>query len=272
MSVRSSSFRSKRHRNKRIKHNFYKYSGIGLGVLSIFFSFVFLARADFLRVTTVDIQGNELVNKETIQGIADAELSSKSLWFFPKNNFFLFPRELTENKIRNQSSTIADVSVSFDGFKKVLVDVKEYKPAYLWCDSLEREKCYFMDNRGYVFSESADFSTGVLFSYYGLIEGDNPITQTYLPEDKFKELNSFVDSLKLLKMSPVGLNALGEDDFEVYLSTGGKVLFSSREPFLTTFENLETVVTEQAKTNPNFLNELEYVDVRFTSKVFVKLK
>jgi hypothetical protein len=129
-----------------------------------------------------------------------------------------------------------------------------------------------MDRSGYIFTESADFSTGVLFTYYGLVDGKEPIGKTYLPQDKFKELNSFIDSLKLLRMTPVGLNSLGADDFEIYLSNGGKIIFSSHEPFLTTFENLETVVAEQQRLYPDFLTRLDYVDVRFTSKVFVKLK
>ncbi len=243
-----------------------------MGILSIFFSFVFITRADFLKVKNVDVTGNEIVNKASIQEIAEQELGAKRFWFFPKNNFLLFPRKLIENKIRNQFTTVADVSVSFEGISKLLVNVVEYKPTYLWCDSSESKKCYFMDNHGYIFTQSAGFSSGVLFTYYGNIDATDPIGKTYLPEDKFKELNAFVDSLKLLKMTPIGLNSLSTDDYEILLSGGGKVIFSSREPFLTTFENLETVVTEQNKIHSDFLANLDYVDVRFTSKVFVKMK
>lgn len=272
MSVRSSSFRSKRQRNKRLKHAFYKYGGIGLGILSIFFSLVFITRADFIKVKGVDVFGTEIVNKASIEEIAEQELGAKSFWVFPKSNFLLFPRNSIEKKIRNQFTTVADVSVSFEGLSKLLVNVVEYKPAYLWCNSVVREKCYFMDNRGYIFTESADFSSGVLFTYYGRIDDAEPIGKTYLPEQKFKELNGFVDSLKLLKMSPIGLNSLSEDDYEVLLSGGGKVIFSSRETFLTTFENLETVVAEQNKIHTDFLTTLDYIDVRFASKVFVKMR
>ena len=69
------------------------------------------------------------------------------------------------------------------------------------------------------------FSSGVLFTYYGNIDATDPIGKTYLPEDKFKELNAFVDSLKLLKMTPIGLNSLSTDDYEILLS-GGVRLFS----------------------------------------------
>ncbi len=272
MSVRASSFRSKKHRNKRVKHNLYKYGGIGLGVLSIFFSLFLIARADFLKVKDVAIQGTEIISKDAVRQIADSELGAKSFWFFPKNNFLLFPRKLTESKIKNQFATVANVSVSFGGLNKLLVNVQEYKPAALWCDSMSRDKCYLMDNRGYIFNEAAGFSQGALFTYYGLVDKTSPIGKTYLTEDKFKELNSFIDSLKLLKMSPVGLNSIGEGDYEVYLSGSGKVIFSDREPFLTTFENLESVVAEQNKIDSNFIADLEYVDVRYNSKVFMKLK
>jgi hypothetical protein len=129
-----------------------------------------------------------------------------------------------------------------------------------------------MSENGFIFSESADFTDDVLFTFYGLVEADDPIGKTYTSNEKFVELNYFVESMKLLDISPVGLSARGQGDFELRLLSGGQILFSDREDFLNTFENLETIISEQTRLDKDFLKKLEYIDIRFSSKVFVKMK
>lgn len=270
MSVRAS-LRSRQHRHKRIKHRLYKYGGLTLSILSIFYVGVLIVRADFMRVGTVAVQGTQIVPKEEIEQLVAAENSAMILGFLPKDNIALVPKREIEQKILNQFSTVANVSVGLSGLDKLIVNVEEYKPEYLWCVSLARDKCFFMNSDGYVFVESAGFSQGVLFTYYGLLDGEKPVGQTFLPLEDFRDLNRFIDSMKLLSLTPVGLNARGEDDFEILLSNGGSILFSNREPFLTTFENLETIIADQSRTNKNFLSRIEYIDVRFASKAFIKL-
>jgi hypothetical protein len=69
---------------------------------------------------------------------------------------------------------------------------------------------------------------------------------------------------------------LCEGDFELLLSaeggSGGSIFFSNHEPVLTTFENIETIIDEQTRLDKEFLSKLDYIDVRFSSKAFVKLK
>ena len=211
------------------------------------------------------------LSHETLWCLSD-DRESRRLWIFSKNNVFLYPRKTIENRIYEQSTAIENVSVSFDGLKTISVKIREYGQDYLWCDSEARARCYFMDSNGYIFSESADFFKNVLFTYYGLADGNKPIGQTYLPEAEFAELNKFIDSAKLLKLVPIGLIARAEGDFELLLTSGGSILFSNREPFLTTFENLETIIAEQTRLEKEFLKRLDYIDVRFTSKAFVKLR
>ncbi len=275
MSRRGSSLVSKRLKStkgKKKNAHLYLYGTVVGSVLVIIFGIIFLARSHAVRVQTVVISGNEIVKKEEIEKIVTEARGERFLWIIPKDDIILFPREDVTKKILEQYPTIANASVSFSGLHTLAVVVREYKPRYLWCDSVKREKCYFMDDRGYIFTEAAGFSEGVLFTYYGLIDPAQPIGNMYLPLPMFTELNKFAESLKLLKVTPVGLNVLGQDDFELHLSTGSTILFSNREDFLQTFANLETIIAEQTRLNKNFLAELDYIDVRFTSKAFVKLK
>lgn len=269
---RASSFRSRRLQDKRKKAIVHKYVGGILFLVITILGLSLLSRAEFARVGKVVVEGNELIRTEVLKQIVDSTLESSYLKLFSKNNFVLFPRGKIEKQIQQQFATVGAASVSFDGFKTVLVKVIEHEPAHLWCDSAARDHCYFMDANGFIFSESADFSKNVLFTYYGLVDPGQPIGKTFMPQKEFTELKEFIDSLQLLKLTAVGLNARSEGDFELHLSPGGSILFSNKEDFLTTFENLETTVTEETKKDPNFLRRLEYIDVRFASKAFVKLK
>jgi len=233
---------------------------------------IFLIRSNLVRLHSVVVSGNEIVKREAIEEIISESRRDSLFWIIPKDNVVLFSRSKLKTKIQERLSTIAHTEVSFTDFYTLEVKVREHKPTYLWCASLLREKCYFMNESGFIFNEAAGFSEGVLFTYYGLVDTAAPIGKTYLPVEKFIELNKFTESLRLLKIVPVGLNVLEQDDYEIHLSSGSTILFSGREDFLQTFANLETIITEQLRSNKNFLAEVDYIDVRFVSKAFLKLK
>lgn len=232
---------------------------------------ILLLHLDRVRIKNVLIEGNQIVDAKSIREIIDATLHSSYVWVIPKDNRLLFPKRAVKDEIITRFKSIAELNLSFEGAETLIVMIKEHDPAFLWCASEAREICYFMNTQGYIFASSADFSQSVLFTYYGLISGE-PISQNFLDAKKFAELNQFVESLKLLKIMPIGLKAREEGDFELLLASGGSVLFSSREDYMTTFENLETIIAEQVRQDPEFLSKLDYVDVRFSSKAFIKTK
>ncbi len=275
--VRSvSSLGSKKLQERKRKIRLYKYGGGFLAVVAIVAGLSFLSRASFVRVGNIEVEGTKISKSSEVSGIVQDELNSSYLWIFSRNNISLFSRSGVEKKIYAQSTAIKHASVSFDGLKKINVKITEYEPKYLWCDSETRDHCYFMDSRGYIFSESAGFSSNVIFTFYGLVDPAAPIGKTYMSETAFADATKFIDSMSLLRLSPIGFIARGEGDFELLLSsgsgTGGSIFFSNHEPVLTTFENIETIIDEQTRLDKDFLLKLDYIDVRFSSKAFVRLK
>ncbi len=274
-----SSLGSKKLQNKKRKSRLYKYGGALFVFVVLLIGFVFLSHASFVRVAQIEVRGAKISDVETLSGVVKTELESSFLWIFSKNNIFLFSRADVEKKMYAHSTAIKKASVSFSGLKKINVNITEYEPKYLWCDSETRDRCYFMDSKGYIFSESAGFSSAVIFTFYGLVDPVNPIGKTYMSEAAFGDAVKFIDSMSLLRLEPIGLVARGEGDFELLLSaegaaggSGGSIFFSNHEPVLTTFENIETIIDEQTRLDKEFLAKLDYIDVRFSSKAFVKLK
>jgi cell division septal protein FtsQ len=272
MSGRVSSLRSKQQKTKRRKTRLYKYVGLLTLFALVFGGLIFLFRADFLKIKNVSVSGNTLVPESVIKEIAWQKMNNAHFFVLPKNNIVIYPKRNIEKEILEKFRTVMDVKINRGSGGVINIQITEYKPKYLWCNGLSREKCYFMSENGFIFSESADFTDDVLFTFYGLVEADDPIGKTYTSNEKFVELNYFVESMKLLDISPVGLSARGQGDFELRLLSGGQILFSDREDFLNTFENLETIISEQTRLDKDFLKKLEYIDIRFSSKVFVKMK
>lgn len=242
----------------------------------VFFLFLIIGaawttHANFSQISSIEINGNKLISNEKIKEIIKEETDKPIAWFFSKNNFFLFPRGKIEDRLFERFKHLTAANVSFNGVRVLSITIKEREPKFLWCRSPEKTECYFMDEEGYIFSEGANFSDGVYFTYYGLVEGD-PIDQRFLSFDSFKKINSFTESLRQLSVEPESLIARSETDFELNISTGGKILFSSKEDFWTTFTNLEAIITEQRRKDKDFLSKLDYIDLRFGSKAFYKLK
>ncbi len=269
-----SSLRSKRFQTKKRKTLVYKYVGIAAFVALLVGGLAYMTHVDAVQITKIHVEGNKIVSRSDLESIVTEAQNARVLGIFSRNNVALFPRSDTRDQVTSRFKAIASATAAFDGLHTLTLSVQELEPAYLWCDSELREHCYFMDSHGYIFSESADFSQNILFTFYGLIDPAKPIGATYMDSQQFAEIIKFVASTKQLDLDPIGLvvSDQGLGDFTLLLAGGGKVLFSDREPYLTVYENLEAVVHEQKKTQPDFVTRLDYIDVRFANKAFIKLK
>lgn len=272
MGVGVSSLRSKRLRTKKRKVLIRKIT-IVLGLLVfLFVGSAVLSRSDYAKVKNVYIVGNKTVDVREIEEIINQKLRSSYLWFVSKDNVALYPRRAVEREILDRSRAIVAASVYFSDLHTIAVELKEHEPAYLWCDSPARAKCYFMNSHGYIFSESADFAENILFTYYGLIDPDQPIGQGFLSEDQFVEVNNFVSGVESIGFETISLNAISQNDFEVGTATGGRIIFSNRENPSVTLGNLEAFISEKVRHERDFISKIDHLDARFGSKLFLKLK
>lgn len=233
---------------------------------------VWLSRIQALAINTVQVSGNVGIESSDIQSIANAHLAGTYAAVFPKSNKLLYPKKAIEQDIRTHFPSISTLTI--DTEKNSLdVSISERKPAYVWCKGSPTKSetdCYFMDDKGYIFSEAPNFSGDAYFAFYGLISDDNPIGKTFLGPDQFTALEQFRASLKQENIIITSYLAKAEDVSEVYLSTGGKIIFkASQNPetlaasLILLKKNTDLFKSENAKS-------LEYIDLRFGNKVFYK--
>jgi cell division septal protein FtsQ len=266
---------SGRFAQKRQEAFNFKVALLVLVIVIIALGFSSLLGIDRILIKEVEIEGNSVIFDKEIKEIVHENLSGSYFYLFQKSNFLLFPKEAIKKEILKEFERVEDVDFSIENFEKLTISIKERRPHYLYCGDFvkEEEKCFFLDNDGLIYSTSPTFSGNVFIRFYGPINGDNPVGKVFLPESKFKSLTSFFNSLMQARLEPIRLERLEDDDIEVYLESGGKIIFNLKQDMTKLSEDLNSILEDPAfEQERENISDLEYIDLRFGNKVYYKFR
>jgi len=249
-------------------------------VLYYFIFFIFFISLMILGLTTnrarinnIVVSGNSSVSTEDIMKLVDNELNKNYLWIIPTDNIFLLRRNEIKDDILNNIKKIGLVNVYVDGTNKISLAVVEREARNLWCDGIptNSKTCYFIDSNGFVFEESPIFSEGTFAKYFGLINSDNPIGQSYF-QGNFKNISGLYGGLKNMLFQPKYFNALSDKEYEVYIDGGGKILINNSKSFDSSLQNLQALINNgYIKTDAVSISKIKFIDLRFGNKVNFEL-
>ncbi len=266
-------------REKRRRLFWIRFNIILFFALVIIFTLAILSGHQKVSIQNFLIEGNGAVSTNQILNIAQTDISGRYLGLFARKNILLFPRLKIENDILNQIKTIKDVDVSWVDWQTVRIKVVERKPHSVWCGDdfqVKEQTCYFVDETGYVFSLAPAFSGTLFIKDYSYVEAENPIGFTILPQGIYLKIFSLIDILADYKISVSAwqvVEVAGGLDFTFILENGPKILFNDREGgFVASFQNLLTALDAGKIDLRNEENNIDYVDLRFESKVVVGKK
>ncbi len=238
-------------------------------ILVVFGGIVAISHLPQFSIDNVKLEGNTFSSTNNILHTAEDDLSGDYFKLFSKSNIFIFPKRKIESDILAQYPPIKSISIKRSSLKEIQITVLERKQQFLWC---RLDQCYFMDSSGFIFNVAPAFSTDLYFTYYGLIELENPVGQNYLSLDKFDGVVRFVNNVKKLGISTDYVKATDNNNFELHLLSGGKILFNTNQPLDETISNLQTVTDKNNASGTSVdLSKIEYLDLRFGNKVFYKL-
>ncbi len=248
----------------------------------------FLSKISSLSIKSVEIRGANILDPQSIKDNVNLALNGNYFYLFSKHNVFLYP----EKKIKKQLSSIPRIksfNVYKENFSNLVVDITERENKYTWCgndipadnSNPKDNKCYFMDNAGYIFDEAPYFSGNVYFRFFGKIKQsiDNPSGSYFMP-DSFEKITSFKNTLEGMNIKLSAFLAKEDGDMEFYLSSdpvltnAPKIIFKSDADFEKLAENLQAVMTVEPlksyfdKKGPSLL----YIDLRFGNKVYYKFQ
>ena len=247
-----------------------------IGFSLIITGLAYLSRLEKLNITGIEVVGNKIVDGETIGATAESELSGSYLWLFPKTNFLFYPKNKIINNLYDKFKTLKDISLSVKNQKILQIAVFERIALYTWCGIMPPEKsnsdqkCYFLDEAGFIFDEAPYFSGEVYFKFYG------KVFQNYT--DIFSQLILLKENLENMGLKPIALYVAEDGNAKIFLSRGNdshpEILFKSSDDVEKIAENLETALTTdplQAELKKKF-SSLVYIDLRFGNKVYYKFK
>ncbi len=235
-----------------------------------------------LTIQNIEITGNAVLTQEELRDYVKEKISGNYFKLFSKSNIFIYPKSKTEKSIMQDFFRLESVNFSFKNLKSIAVHVEERKPFAVWCSSeivdktvVFHDECYFIDKEGFVFSQAPDFSGNVYVRYYGLITlADTSASRQFFPSEEFKKVSSFITQIDSLGFHITDAVLYEDSDVELYTVSGGKILLTTREDFSVTFENFQSLLGDKTSVSDksNFIEKLDYVDLRFGKKLYFKLR
>lgn len=249
-----------------------------VGLIIILVALSFLSRLDKLNIQDVEISGNKVLDGDVLKRAVEGDISGSYLWLFPKTNIFFYPENAIEKDLNNKFKRIKDISIRLKDRKTLEVVLTERKPLYTWCGAAmpttpdASQKCYFLDDDGFIFDEAPYFSGEVYFKFYGPAQAGS-----YFLAQNFKQLISLKETLESMKLKPVVLDAENQD-VKIFLSatqtSTPEIIFKLDADYQKIAENLQAALaTEPLKIDFNKkYSSLLYIDLRFGNKVYYKFR
>lgn len=241
-----------------------------------------------VRISHIQIFGADARQSADLSAYATEAIQGSYWGIIPRDSIFFFPEARVRADILAAHPDIAAISIFRSGLTELSIKANKRLPVARWCSSFpdgtpDREDCYFFDAKGFVYATTSiaiDTANSISpvnpFIVYGSLMSDkdeeNQISLgsfigITLPNAKdFPSAFDFARQLSTLG-SPVARIVFRNDEIDDYLTSGTRITY-----VLGDEQNAFTALVS-ARTNLNLSDgSLEYVDVRFDGKVYMKKK
>ena len=254
----------------------------GFSIAIIIGGLIYIARIPELNIAEVQAQGSHAADSAEVERRVNEILREYYFGLFPKSNVLIYPKGEIEDFLFREYKGFKIVTFELKQKGVLGINITEREGKYTWCGeqppkSGEVEKCYFLDDTGYIFEEAPYFSGEVYFKFYGGKYGEHP-AGNYYERQIFPFLLRFQKDLVKFSLNTAGMALEEGGDIAFFFSSpkiiseSPKILVKRDSNFEEIAENLHTAVnTEPLKTQlkKNFA-KLEYIDLRFGNKVYYK--
>jgi len=244
---------------------------IALGILFLLFlgAVVYGLCQSAVRISNIQIFGAD----ESFSAYATNAMQGRYFGIIPRDSIFFFPEAHIRADIIAAHPEIAAVSIFRNGLTSLSIKADKSIPVARWCGLAPtagvEEYCYLFDAKGFLFAASATTTQTINpFIVYAPLVGETqePLRATIAYSNELPSVFDFARQLSTLG-SPVTHIVFRGDEIDDYLASGTRITYVIGDE-----QNAFTALVS-ARTNLNLSDgSLEYVDVRFDGKVYMKKK
>ncbi|TSA44176.1 hypothetical protein D4R49_00585 [bacterium] len=227
-----------------------------------------------VRISSVTIYGADV----SFTDYATRAMQGSYFGIIPRDSIFFFPESNIRADILAAHPDIAAVSIFRKGFTGISLKMDYRVPIARWCGVFNAGRsdlpalnanCYVFDANGTIFAAAATSTETInMFSLYAPLEGDGlePLHSTIAHAERLPLVFDFARQLDTLG-SRISHVVLRDDEVDDYLTSGTRITYvlgHERDAF---------TALVSARDNLKLADgSLEYVDLRFDGKVYLKKK
>ncbi len=259
MKKKKSNFR-KSHRKKIIKpfykkRSFLLFLGISFTLILLIYLFLFFS---YFWIKNIRIEGNKDLPEEVLFNQI-VNRSSRKILFFNSSAIFLFNSGQISEDFLNDFPLIESIQIKKDLPDKIIVIIKERKPSLFWCN----DNCFLLDSTGVAFREKEDNDRRRVIVRGGgeFNLGDQIISVSDMQKiiSIWKEIGKELEIIEF-EIDSQKLNVKTSENWHIY--------FNTEEDLSTQILKLKLVLEEKISLSNR--KNLEYIDLRFDSRVYFK--
>lgn len=233
---------------------------------------VWLTNQPQVRIAHVEI----IPDNPMFASIARSEMEGKYVGLIPRDSIFFFPERMIRARILAAYPEIAAISIQGNGLTGISVHINERVPLARWCGLKKTpepvpEYCYLFDSSGFIYAAADVASTTQpinAFVLYAPLQGvtEEPLRATLANMETLPRIFDFARELTQFD-GVVTHITIREDEIDCLLASGTRVTYVRGQ------EEKAFAALMSSRQNLNLSDgSLEYVDVRFDGKVYLKRK
>ena len=239
-----------------------------VGFLTILWSF-FLS--PFFKITEIKIPHNDIVANGDVKQL----IANNRPFNLGQNLLMLNTGALRANLAANFSE-ITDIVVKKELFHSLIINFNKRISLGLWChpagDQPQSGKCYYFDKEGIIFKEAPQTEGALILKITNFGQKEAQLGKQVLNRDLLNFIVGFnekVEKIEKLKIKEFKIQPAPNVDLEAVTGAGWSIYLDSAQNPALAAANLLTVLEEALK---NKINNLSYIDLRISSRIFYKLR
>ncbi len=242
------------------------WGAVGLVVLAGFFS-LFYTKS--LRVREIRFTGTETLSREELREEIQKLISRRYFYALPKDHILFLPKgeieALLSNRYRIQEFKLKRK------FPNILsIEIKERKPWAIWCrqEGEELRNCGVADRSGFVFAASPAFSGNAVLKIIDQ-SANEMIGKNFAPAEDVAKIAFLIEKAEE-RLDEQITSVLPQEGgvYHLIMEEGWYLIVDDGIKEEKAFENLLLALGKIGDRRA----ELEYIDLRFSNKVFYKFR